>query len=113
MYPRGKAVADPNDNDVTAYAARVGMELGADIVKVHYTGSTEKFQWVVRSAGQTKVLSSGGERSTDTETLRVAKEVMSTGAAGMAIGRNIWESDDPDVVSQKLHQIIIEGKLDA
>jgi class I fructose-bisphosphate aldolase len=110
MYPRGKAVADPLDNDVTAYAARVGLELGADIVKVHYTNQPDKFHWVVRSAGKTKVLSSGGEYQGDDHTLQQAKEVMSSGAAGMAVGRDIWESKNPDDVSAKLNQIVIEGK---
>lgn len=111
MYPRGKAVKDPLDNDVTAYAARVGLELGADFVKVHYTGSPEKFRWVVRSAGKTGVLSSGGSYIGDDEkTLQLARDVMSAGAAGMAIGRNVWKSKDPDTLSQKLHQVIIEGK---
>ncbi len=109
MYPRGKAVKDPSDPDVTAYAARVGLELGADIVKVHWTGSAETFRWVVESAGKTLVLSSGGERTTDAHTLSQARGVMSSGAAGMAIGRDIWEAEDPDKISQRLHEIIFAG----
>lgn len=110
MYPRGKAVADPSDPDVTAYAARVGLELGADLVKVHYTGSVESFQWVVRSAGVTGVLSSGGEFVGENKTLQLARDIISSGAAGLAIGRNMWESKDPLGLSRKLRQIILEEK---
>lgn len=110
MYPRGQAVPDPLDPDVTAYAARVGLELGADIVKVHWTGSVESFRWVVESAGLTKVLCSGGKRASDSQTLTLARDVVTAGAAGMAIGRDVWESKNPDQLSQKLHQIIIENK---
>jgi class I fructose-bisphosphate aldolase len=109
MYPRGKAVPDPIDPDVTAYAARVGLELGADLVKVHYTGSPEKFRWVVQSAGRVGVLASGGKFVGDEETRRIVREVMSTGAAGMAIGRNIWESEDPDNLSREISGIIFGG----
>lgn len=110
MYPRGRAVADPLDPDVTAYAARIGLELGADLVKVHWPGSVESFRWVVRSAGKAGVLSSGGQRVTEEEAYRLARDVMASGAAGMAIGRNVWEAKDPLVVSKRLHEIIIEGK---
>lgn len=110
MYPRGKAVPDPLDNDVTAYAARIGMELGADLVKVHYTNQPDKFHWVVTSAGKTKVLSSGGEYQGDSHTLQQAKEVIAAGAAGMAIGRDAWETKHPDEIARKLHQVVIEGK---
>lgn len=110
MYPRGKAVADPSDPDVTAYAARVGLELGADLVKVHYTGSVESFNWVVRSAGETGVLSSGGEFVGDNKTLQLARDIVASGAAGLAIGRNIWEAKDPLELSRKLRQIVLENK---
>lgn len=110
MYPRGKAVANPSDPDVTAYAARIGLELGADLVKVHWPGSVESMRWVVKSAGKAGVISSGGKFVGDEETLRLAKDVMASGAAGMAIGRNVWEAKDPEGVSKKLHEIIIEGK---
>ena len=110
MYPRGKAVADPSDPDVTAYAARVGLELGADLVKVHYTGSVESFKWVVRSAGETGVLSSGGEFIGDKKTLDLARDIVAAGAAGLAIGRNVWESKDPVELSLKLRQIVLGDK---
>src|SRR5512140_2999915 len=38
MYPRGKNIANPNDVEVVAHAARAGAELGADIIKTNYTG---------------------------------------------------------------------------
>jgi class I fructose-bisphosphate aldolase len=110
MYPRGRSVPDPLDPDVTAYAARIGLELGADLVKVHWPGSVESMRWVVRSAGKAGVLSSGGKHTTEGETYQLARDVMSSGAAGMAIGRNVWEAKDPESVSKKLHEIIFEEK---
>lgn len=110
MYPRGKGVKDPLDNDVTAYAARVGLELGADILKVHYTHQPDKFHWVISSAGKAKVLSSGGAHQSDEYLLQEAREVMAAGASGMAVGRGVWESPNPDDTASKLHEIVIEGK---
>ncbi len=62
MYPRGRNVADESDPKIVAYAARVGLELGADIVKVRFTGDEESFRWVVKSAGETKVVVMGGAK---------------------------------------------------
>jgi fructose-bisphosphate aldolase, class I len=113
MYPRGKYVKDPLDNDVTAYAARVGLEMGADLLKVHYTHQPDKFHWVISSAGRAKVLSSGGAHQNDEYLLREAREVMLAGAAGMAVGRGVWESENPDDISRKIYEIVIEGKINS
>jgi len=129
MYPRGKAIFDRKSASKTlkmaldeqeqankaidetpsivAYGARIGMELGADMVKVKYTGSVDSFRWVVRSAYPTKVVMSGGPMTkTDEEFLSRVKDVLAAGAAGIAVGRNIWQRTDPLNISNKLHQLI-------
>lgn len=129
MYPRGKALferkstsktlkmalAEQENTDLeidetpsmVAYAARIGLELGADIVKVKYTGSPESFRWVVQSAFPTKVVMSGGPMTkTDEEFLARVKDVLTAGGAGIAVGRNVWQRKDPLPISEKIHQII-------
>ena len=129
MYPRGKSLFDRRSASKTlkialeeqektnlaidetpsivAYGARIGLELGADIVKVKYTGSPESFRWVVQSAFPTKVVMSGGPMTkTDEEFLSRVKDVLTAGAVGIAVGRNIWQRKDPLIISEKIHQII-------
>lgn len=107
MYPRGKKVkGKEEDRDVVAYAARLGLELNADLVKVPYTGSEESFSWVVRSAGKTGVLVQGGKKKEGKELEKEIKGIMNTGAKGMAIGRNIWQAKDPEVVSGKVAELV-------
>src|SRR5439155_22604671 len=48
MYPRGSNVKNPYDVDVVKHVARVGAELGADVVKTVYTGSSDTFREVIR-----------------------------------------------------------------
>jgi class I fructose-bisphosphate aldolase len=92
---------------IVAYGARIGLELGADIVKVKYTGSPESFRWVVQSAFPTKVVMSGGPMTkTDEGFLSRVKDVLTAGAVGIAVGRNIWQRKDPLIISEKIHQII-------
>lgn len=106
MYPRGKNVPDENDPKLIAYAARVGLELGADIVKVKYTGDIASFKWVVQSAGKTKVVVMGGSKEPEAVFLEKAKTVMEAGAIGLAVGRNVWQSEKPLEISKKIADII-------
>jgi len=107
MYPRGRKVAGrENDRDVVAYGARLGLEMNADFVKVPYTGDPESFSWAVRAAGKTGVLAQGGKK-VDWENLEEeVSGAMQAGAAGIAIGRNVWQDENPDEVSKKLAEIV-------
>jgi class I fructose-bisphosphate aldolase len=106
MYPRGEFVPNDTDPTIVAYAARVGLELGADILKVKYTGNVASFRRVVQMAGRAKVLCAGGHR-TDPETfLRQTREIMEAGACGVAVGRNVWQSDDPDGIAGSLEKLL-------
>jgi len=129
MYPRGKSIFDrksssktfkiaqeENEKDKTlaidetpsivAYGARIGMELGADLVKVKYTGSAESFKWVVECASPARVVMSGGEMVGDEELLSRVKGALNAQAAGIAVGRNVWERSEPMEITKKIHQII-------
>lgn len=107
MYPRGEKVAGrESERDVVAYAARLGLELNADYVKVPYTGDVESFSWVVKAAGKVGVLAQGGKKVEEDEFLKEAKEVMSSGAKGFAVGRNIWQDKNPDKLSTELKKIV-------
>ena len=107
MYPRGKHVeGKETDKDVVAYAARMGLELGADMVKLPYTGDSESFSWVVKAAGKTLVVAQGGSKKEEVEFMTEVKEIMQAGAVGMAIGRNVWQSEKPEEVSKKIADVI-------
>jgi len=38
IYPRGSAVENESSSEMTSYAARIGLELGADMIKIKYSG---------------------------------------------------------------------------
>lgn len=107
MYPRGKHVeGKENSTEVLAYAARLGLEVGADMVKLPYTGDPESFKWVVKNAGKTLVVVQGGTLMKDEEFITEVKGIMSTGAVGMAIGRNVWQSEHPVEMAKKIAEAI-------
>ncbi len=105
-YPRGMYVKDEKDPAVIAYAARAAAELGADIVKVNYPGSVDGLKQVVHAAQKTHVVISGGSKESDADFLAKAKSALSAGAAGVAVGRNVWQNDHPLAISAKLRKVI-------
>ena len=110
MYPRGPFIADELHTDILAYAARAGLELGADVLKLKYNNDPEGFKWVVACAGAAKVLVAGGEKVEPAKFLQQVREVLEAGAAGMAVGRNVWQSDRPLKLTAALRTLIFENK---
>jgi class I fructose-bisphosphate aldolase len=111
MYPRGGKVKIDTAKEIIAYAARAGLEVGADAVKIKYSGDTESFRWAVKCAGKAKVFMSGGPKAdTSKDFLKQAREVMDAGATGVAVGRNVWQDSDPLHMARALKSIVIENK---
>ena len=111
VYPRGEAIANDSSPEIVAYAARAGLEAGADAVKIKYTGDSESFKWAVKSAGEAKVFMSGGPKApTDEAFLKQVKGVMDAGGTGLAVGRNVWQHDRPLEMAAALREIILNGQ---
>ncbi|MDA4125554.1 MAG: aldolase [Thaumarchaeota archaeon] len=109
VYPRGEAVQNDTSKEIVAYAARTGLELGADAVKIKYTGDSSSFSWAVKSAAGVRVFMSGGPKaSTDEEFLEQVQGVMDAGGTGLAVGRNVWQNMDPLRMSEKLRRVIFQ-----
>lgn len=109
MYPRGPDIKDELHTDVLAYSARLGLELGADFVKLKYNYDPPGFDWVVRCAGKTKVLVADMENMQDIDFLKKVEEVMKIGACGLAVGRNVWQHAEPLKLSRALRKVIFHG----
>jgi fructose-bisphosphate aldolase/2-amino-3,7-dideoxy-D-threo-hept-6-ulosonate synthase len=95
MYARGPKIENENDVDAVKIAARVGAELGADIIKTSYTGDPESFRQVVEGCPAPVVIA-GGSKLGDLETLKMIEGAMQAGAAGLSIGRNAFQHEHPD-----------------
>ncbi|MDP3987919.1 MAG: fructose-bisphosphate aldolase [Candidatus Levybacteria bacterium] len=108
MYQRGKSLENRDPREVSAYGARLGLELGADIIKMKYPGNYEDLRRMVQSAGKTKLVVSGGTKENDEEFLAMARDVMRSGAIGMAVGRNIWQNKEPLKITSELKKIIFK-----
>jgi len=74
-----------------AYAVRAGAELGVDIIKTSYTGSPETFAKVVEACPGRVVVAGGEVGSRIEDYLRMTRDIMDIGAAGVTYGRFVWE----------------------
>lgn len=108
-YPRGQAVKEHRKPEIISYATRIALELGADIAKVKYPRSGEAMADAVDAAGDVNVVLSGGFKTDDSEFLSLVETAMNAGASGLAVGRNVWQRDDPEQILDALEAIVFEG----
>jgi class I fructose-bisphosphate aldolase len=111
IYPRGKAIINEFDPEIIKYAGRIGLELGADLIKIKYPGSEEAMREVVKLAGKTKVVLSGGPQINEEEFLAEVKKIIKAGAIGVAVGRNVWQRDNALEITEKIKKIIFLNSL--
>lgn len=105
-YPRGKNIKNDQSPEVVAYAARIALEMGADVVKLKYPDDESKLRWIVESAGSTKVFLSGGKTVDDKTFEGMVENVIRAGFGGIAVGRNVWQSEDPIMRIKRIREII-------
>jgi class I fructose-bisphosphate aldolase len=113
-YPRGSAIDKKGGKDsfyAIDYAARMAMEMGADVVKLNMpklgdsdkdapapynelqVDQTEAVRQVVESAGRALVVLSGGSRVDDDVVLGNTRAIMQGGGSGVIFGRNVWQRE--------------------
>jgi len=106
IYPRGEKIKDEYDVDAIKHAARVGDEMGADIVKVSYTGSLETFKEVVTGCSVPIVIAGGPKMDSDREILEMVKGSIEAGGAGVSIGRNVFQHKEPTRMVRAISAIV-------
>jgi len=110
VYPRGEKIKNEYDVEVIKHAARVGDEMGADIVKVSYTGSTESFREVVAGCSVPVVIAGGPKMGSDRDILEMVKGAIDAGGAGASIGRNVFQHRDPRGMVAAICAIVHENR---
>lgn len=109
MYYRGPEVKNPFDSKAIAHIARLAAELGADIVKVPYTGDPESFAKVVEGCPVPVVIAGGPKVDSDEALLKMVYDAtVVAGCAGLSIGRNIFQHKDVTKITNVLSKIVHE-----
>ncbi|MEV4627332.1 2-amino-3,7-dideoxy-D-threo-hept-6-ulosonate synthase [Micromonospora sp. NPDC049523] len=101
MYPRGPKISDPRRPDLVAHAVILAADLGADLVKTVYPGSVDGLRAVTQDSPVPVIVAGGPRRSRD-DLADYLDDVLLGGAAGVAMGRNVFEADDPGALTAEL-----------
>jgi class I fructose-bisphosphate aldolase len=114
-YPRGSAIDKKGGRDsfyAIDYAARMAMEMGADVVKLNMPkidpekdkespapyseggfSQEDAIRHCVASAGRSLVVLSGGSKVDDDRLLEQTRFVLEAGGSGVIYGRNVWQRE--------------------
>jgi predicted phospho-2-dehydro-3-deoxyheptonate aldolase len=109
IYPRGPKIPDEHAADAVAHAARLGAELGADVIKTNYTGDIATFRTVVECCPVPVVIAGGPKCKTTLELLQMAHDSVKAGGAGFSIGRNVFQHERPALMVKALTAIVHKG----
>jgi len=89
------------EDEALAVAARSAAELGADMVKIKYPAKEGDLVEAAKGC-PVPILVLGGEKAADDEVLEMVSRAIHDGAAGVAMGRNVWQRDDPEKFMRRL-----------
>lgn len=102
IYARGSFIEKKAQYDWknVAYAVRAGAELGVDIIKTSYTGTPETFAKVVEACPARVVVAGGEVGSKIEDYLKMTRDIMDVGGAGVTYGRFVWEYEHiPELIA--------------
>ena len=109
IYARGGQIVNETDPVLVAHSIRIGAELGADVIKVPYCGNPQSFGRAV-SACPAPVVVSGGPRNGDFRGfIRTLREALDAGAAGVCVGRNVFQQENPAKAMQEICALVHGG----
>ncbi len=109
IYTRGPKIRNEYDVRYVRHAARVGAEMGADLVKVPYTGSPETFREVTDGCASPVVIAGGEKVESDEDVLRMVHDAIAAGGAGASIGRNVFQHRAPAAMVRAIAAIVHGG----
>jgi DhnA family fructose-bisphosphate aldolase class Ia/Fe-S-cluster-containing hydrogenase component 2 len=106
----GANVTGANTVDILTIGARIAVEIGADMLKIPYTGDVDTMRRLVKVAGVPTLVLGGARSKRNRDGLELVQEAFEAGAAGTVFGRNVTKAPDPAKMVRDLCAIAHEGK---
>lgn len=104
-YPPG-AVSGAADREATRHAARAAADLGADLVQIPHPGTTDAVRAVVRGCFVPLLVAGGPRAATPEAFLESVAAALAGGAAGVAVGRNLFQHPDPAGFARRIGEVL-------
>jgi len=102
VYPRGPRIRNPRDPELVLHAAMLAVNLGADLVKTEYPGSLTAMADVAAACPIPLLVAGGPKLADEEEVLEFVGAAIDGGAGGVALGRNVFESNDPRAMAARI-----------
>jgi class I fructose-bisphosphate aldolase len=109
IYVRGEKIPSPVPDTAIAHAARVAAELGADIIKIPAPADYDVLAQITESLPVPVVVAGGNKARETLLFLEHLEKVLQAGARGVAIGRNVFQHDQPDALLAAICNMVHHG----
>ena len=109
VYARGPKLRVQFSETFNAHCARVAYEIGADVVKVQYTGTRESFARVIAGVPIPVVIAGGPKMESDRDVLQMVWESLDAGGAGISMGRNVFGAQNVPALCRALAGVLNDG----
>lgn len=106
MYARGPGVTDPQDVELIRHAVTVAADLGADLVKTVCPRSVADLLDVTAACPVPVLVAGGAARGSEDQVMDFVRNALAGGAAGVAMGRNIFQSADPRQLTRRVAALV-------
>ena len=110
VWPAGPNVKKPYELEAVRLGARAAAEIGADIIKTYYTGSKDGFSQVTEGCPVPIVILGGEKKGSTRDLFSMIEESLAAGGAGVAMGRNVWGYEKPELMVRAIRGLIHEGR---
>ncbi len=95
-----------HDPEAIRMVARMGAEIGADLIKTYYTGSIESFAEVVEGCPVPIVILGGSKTNSVRQVFQTIHDSLQAGGSGIAMGRNIWSFGKVDAMLEAVNGLV-------
>ncbi|MBZ6295523.1 2-amino-4,5-dihydroxy-6-one-heptanoic acid-7-phosphate synthase [Streptomyces olivaceus] len=106
VYPRGPRIHEPHQPELVAHAVTIAADLGADLVKTVFPGSLPDLMALTAACPVPVLLAGGPPRATEEGLLGFVSEAVAGGALGVAMGRSIFQSADPQRTAARVARLV-------
>lgn len=103
-YQSLNAMGEAYGADYLKRNARLCAEMGADIVKVNWSGDQKSFGEIINACNRPVVLA-GGSLISDQELLTRMEQARDVGAVGCSVGRNIFQHSHPEAITRAISRV--------
>jgi len=98
----GGQVTGANIVEILTLGARMAVEIGADALKIPYTGDVDSFRNLIDVSGVPTLVLGGARSDNERDALELYAEAQEAGASGCLMGRNVTKSPDPKALTEQL-----------